>query len=246
MTKQKEALEWFNERRTNGYIKWATILSEEEEKCLVIDAVMPDHVFQTIREALTEQKQEVTPTARQEAPSVKILIDALKFYAKKEHWMSQTENGERRLLCAFGKSLFPDGWAEAHGALQSYAVATDYTLINEMIEKGRIIREETWRRSRSAALTTEKHNADEDVYTEGVCGDGAAILKNGQRMTISDVLDVLNATDPDTVTIKRSELTLVMLALDIAAENASDLALHLHSDQWDEALKILKTALEKK
>jgi hypothetical protein len=59
-------------------------------------------------------------------------------------------------------------------------------------------------------------------------------------------------TDPDTevseeyVMIKRSELALVMLALDTAAENASDLALHLHADQWDEALKILETALEKK
>lgn len=29
-------------------------------------------------------------------------------------------------------------------------------------------------------------------YTEGVCADGAAILKDGQPMTISGILDTLN------------------------------------------------------
>ena len=33
-----------------------------------------------------------------------------------------------------------------------------------------------------------------DTYTEGVCHDGAAILRNGERMTIAEILAALNAT----------------------------------------------------
>lgn len=33
---------------------------------------------------------------------------------------------------------------------------------------------------------------EDKVYTEGLCGDGAAILENGQPITISEVLKRLN------------------------------------------------------
>jgi hypothetical protein len=32
-------------------------------------------------------------------------------------------------------------------------------------------------------------------YTEGIMGDGAAILKDGQPITISEILDLLNSTE---------------------------------------------------
>jgi len=35
-----------------------------------------------------------------------------------------------------------------------------------------------------------------DTYTEGVCHDGAAILRNGERMTITEILAALNAATP--------------------------------------------------
>jgi hypothetical protein len=35
-----------------------------------------------------------------------------------------------------------------------------------------------------------------DTYTEGVCHDGAAILRNGERMTITEILAALNAPTP--------------------------------------------------
>jgi hypothetical protein len=35
-----------------------------------------------------------------------------------------------------------------------------------------------------------------DVYTEGVCHDGAAILRNGERLTITEILAALNAATP--------------------------------------------------
>jgi hypothetical protein len=34
--------------------------------------------------------------------------------------------------------------------------------------------------------------ADDDTYTEGVAGDGAAILKDGVPLTITQILDILN------------------------------------------------------
>lgn len=40
----------------------------------------------------------------------------------------------------------------------------------------------------------ERDRDDGELYTEGVCEDGAAILKDGVRMTISEVLAELNAT----------------------------------------------------
>lgn len=33
---------------------------------------------------------------------------------------------------------------------------------------------------------------EDDTYTEGVAGDGAAILKDGVPLTISQILDILN------------------------------------------------------
>lgn len=41
--------------------------------------------------------------------SEEILLEALKFYAKKEHWMPQTENSDARVLVAHGQSSFPMG-----------------------------------------------------------------------------------------------------------------------------------------
>ena len=38
--------------------------------------------------------------------------------------------------------------------------------------------------------------SEEPKYTEGICGDGAAILKDGERMTISEIIAELN-TRPD-------------------------------------------------
>jgi hypothetical protein len=35
-------------------------------------------------------------------------------------------------------------------------------------------------------------NTDDDTYTEGVAGDGAAILKDGIPLTITQILDILN------------------------------------------------------
>ena len=36
------------------------------------------------------------------------------------------------------------------------------------------------------------------IYTEGICGDGAAILKDGVRMTITEVLQELNQSAGNT------------------------------------------------
>jgi hypothetical protein len=55
-------------------------------------------------------------------PSEQILIDALKFYATKEHWMSNTENGQPFTLCALKHGLDYAGWVHAHGQLQRWAV----------------------------------------------------------------------------------------------------------------------------
>jgi len=40
------------------------------------------------------------------------------------------------------------------------------------------------------------HAADDPEYTEGVCDDGAAILRDGVMMTVSDILETLNSRFP--------------------------------------------------
>jgi hypothetical protein len=52
-------------------------------------------------------------------------------------------------------------------------------------------------------MTTKTDLKPEPLYTEGVCHDGAAILKDGVMMTIDQVLAELN-TRPDTDAIREA------------------------------------------
>lgn len=58
--------------------------------------------------------------------SEQILIDALKFYAAKEHWMANTENGQPFTLCALKHALDYAGWVHAHGQLQRWAIVKHF------------------------------------------------------------------------------------------------------------------------
>jgi len=85
-------------------------------------------------EALTAEQATADGVDRPE----QILLDTVKFYARKDHWMSPTEDGTPRLLIAHGQSIFPDGWAEAHGALQAYAIAKHYKALTPQSDAGEV------------------------------------------------------------------------------------------------------------
>lgn len=40
------------------------------------------------------------------------------------------------------------------------------------------------------------------TYTEGICGEGAAILKNGELLTITDILNTLNMIESMTKAVE--------------------------------------------
>lgn len=47
-------------------------------------------------------------------------------------------------------------------------------------------------RKRLAVQRRKQEEMKKIEYTEGICGDGAAILKNGQPITITEILNTLN------------------------------------------------------
>lgn len=85
----------------------------------------PEYFFHTANVLQDVASRDKPPADVQAAlsDSEKILIDALKFYATKEHWMSNSENGNPFTLCSLKHALDYAGWVHAHGQLQRWAIA---------------------------------------------------------------------------------------------------------------------------